>query len=169
MMYKYFELFFNLKYFVLDYFVNIPQLQKDILILKEKNKALIHSNQKLDISKNTLEYISNRFLPTDDSFKANHLKNSERYIFENIRSKVQAIIKNGESISNILSLFGSELTVSVLLDKTNMWSSLKGSGDHGTITLFGGTNNEIGKIIVEKVFNLGGYVYHTGKVQMSVE
>ncbi|CAH1402670.1 unnamed protein product [Nezara viridula] len=152
---------------VCDYFVNIPQLQKDILILKEKNKALIHTSQKLDIPKNTLEYISNHFLPTDDSFKANYTKNSDRYIFENIRSRVQAIIKSGQCISNISSLFGSEHTVGVLLEKTNMWSSLKGGGDHGTITLFDSNNNEIGKIIVEKVFNLGGYIYHTGKVRIS--
>ncbi|XP_014275328.1 alanine--tRNA ligase, mitochondrial isoform X2 [Halyomorpha halys] len=153
---------------VCDYSVNISQLQKDILLLKEKNKALIHSNQKLDLPKNTLEYVSNYFLPTDDSFKANYTKNSKGYNFENVRSKVQAIIKDGKCISNISSLFGSDLTVGVLLDKTNMWSSLKGGGDRGIITLFDGDNNEIGKVFVERVFNLGGHVCHTGNVQMSL-
>ncbi|XP_073969586.1 alanine--tRNA ligase, mitochondrial isoform X3 [Rhodnius prolixus] len=152
-----------------DCIVNVQQLEVDIVKLKEKHKSKLYSTTSLAFSKDIQHRIVTLCRATDDSSKyCYYRENSGLYRFDEISAKVMCLFSSGKLLRNGDRL-KSGAKVSVILDRTNYWTSLKSESDKGCISLTDENNKIFGNVIVENAVHLGSFVVHNGEFQSESE
>lgn len=148
-------------FIILGHSIDLDILEKDIAELKEKNKMLSYSYKNSDIPKKTIKVVVNNCNLTNDSFKLKYSSDDKgQYYFKTLHAKVEVILVEGDIVDDFANLrSGSD--VLLILDRTNLWSTLKGDSDQGIINLMY-NGSKVGEVAVRKVLSVQGYVYHFG-------
>ncbi|OAD57518.1 Alanine--tRNA ligase, mitochondrial [Eufriesea mexicana] len=151
-------------------------LQKELKNLQNRSRIGLETND-LTVIKKSLQTLEKNNVPkTDDSFKYKYVLNGNNYEFPKTKSKILALIINGNIVSqktnesanknisstvnDIIRKYGAELgksEIGIILDKTSCYSLEDGqTSDKGFISIKSLNFN------VTNVKKINGYVIHYG-------